>query len=53
MFHYHVYFKTKQRYIPAMVIDLAVRQNHLLEVFAETAEAVEVMPGEYFEHMTE
>lgn len=51
---YNVYFKTTRRYIPEMIIDLAVKQKHLLDVFAENVdEVVEITADEYFEHMTE
>lgn len=51
---YYVYFKTKQRYIADMIVDLAVKQKHLLDVFAERVDEVtEITESEYFEHMTE
>jgi hypothetical protein len=51
---YNVYFKTNNRFIPAMVVDLAVRSGDLLDVFAEDVdEVVEISEEEYFKHMWE
>lgn len=48
------YFKTKNKYIPEMVVDLAVKQGMLLDVFVQDVEeVVEVTPEEYFKHMTD
>lgn len=51
---FNCYFKTQRHYIPAMVIDLAVRQGELLDAFADDAdEVVEITKEEYFTHMWE
>jgi hypothetical protein len=48
---YYVYFKTKNKYIPAMVVDLAIRAGDLHYSFLETvAEVIEVTKEEYFDH---
>jgi hypothetical protein len=51
---YNVYFKTKKRYVPDMIVALAVQQKHLIDVFAECVDEVkEITEQEYFEYMTE
>lgn len=48
------YFKTDRKYIPEMVVDMAVRQKMFLDVFVQEIESVtEVTKEEYFEHMWE
>lgn len=48
------YFKTNNKYIPEMVVDLAVRQGMFLDVFVQDVdEVVEITEEEYFKHMTD
>lgn len=52
--HLYVYFKTKNRFIPEMIVDLAVRHKELNEAFADRVdEVIEISESEYFEHMWE
>ena len=49
-----VFFKTKNRYIPDMVVDLAVRSGDLHGKFAPLVdEVVEISEQEYFAKMWE
>lgn len=48
------YIKTDAKYIPAMVVDIAVRQKMFCEVFVPLVEEVrEISKEEYLEHMWE
>lgn len=52
-FGYDVYFKTKNKYILAMIVDLAIKGGDLHPSFAETATAVETTEEEYYTYMWE
>lgn len=50
----HVYIKVNRKYIPEMIVDIAIRTKMLLDVFEqEVDEIIEVTQEEYFKYMWE
>lgn len=50
----YTYFKTRDKYIPEMVVDLAVRNKMFLECFVQDVdEVLQITEEEYFKYMWE
>lgn len=49
---YDTYIKTTEKYIPDMIVDIAVRTEMFCDAFVDVVESVvEVTTEEYHEHM--